>query len=445
MKRFSSLLILLAFITPTSAQEIKSFSLAQAQAYAMEHNYVKLNADKDLLIAKKKVKETTGIGLPQVNAEVSFQNFIDVPTNLAPASAFGPGGSPDELIELQFGTDYNTTAGLSASQIIFNGPYLVGLRASKVYKNFFEKNVDKTILEMKEDVAQAYYLVLVAEENKRILSKVAGTTENLLEETTKIYQAGLLEELNVDQLKFTLNDIKNSLESADAQIETSRNFLKFQIGYDIKHKIELTDNIEALSVVDNNEKVLTTKLDISGHIDFQLIKVQEELTLLDFKKEKLGFAPSLNGFFTYQKQNMSNNYDAFSGGKWYPTTFWGLSLQLPLVAGGTRLAKTAQAKIANEKAQTTTKQVEQSLIMQAQKSRSAYNTALNIYHNQKEGVALAEKIHTQSTKKYKEGMISSMDLSQAQNQYLNAEGKYIKALLDLFNARSNLNKALGIK
>lgn len=431
------------FSSITYAQETKTFSLTEAQAYALENNYDKVNAENDLLIAKKKVWETTGIGLPQVNAEAKFQNFIDLPTTLVPASAFDPTAPKDKYSALKFGTDYNNSLILSASQLLFDGSYLVGLRASKVYKEFAEKNVAKTELQVKEDVAQAYFLVLVAEENKKILDEVANTTAKLLDETTRIYEEGLLEEQNVDQLKLTLNNIKNSLAEAERQIAISKNLLKFQIGYDIQNEIVLTDKMEPLLSFSDTENSLTNDFDFSSHVDYQSIKINEKLMKLNFSKEKFSFAPSISAFFNYQKQNMSNNFDAFSGGKWYPQTLWGISVKLPIIAGSSRFAKAGQAKVEYLKAQTTSKKVEQSLILQAQKSRSEYNSALNIYNNQKDGLELAEKINNQAIKKYNEGIISSLNLSQTQNQYLETEGKYIKSLLDLFNAKSNLNKALG--
>lgn len=425
------------------AQETQSFSLAQAQSYALENNYDKLNAESDLLIAKKKVWETTGIGLPQVNFEAKLQNFIDLPTSLIPANAFDPNAPAGEFAELRFGTNYNNSATISANQLLFDGSYLVGLKAARVYKEFSEKNISKTEIQVKEDVAQAYYLVLVAEENKRILEEVATTTEKLLSETTKIYEEGFAEEQNVDQLRLTLNDINNSLAYAEQQLSIAKNLLKFQLGYEIKNEISLTDNIESLLKLSDPENSISKEFDITNNVDYQMIKVNEELMKLNFNKEKFSFAPSVAAFFSHSQQNMSNDFDAFSGGKYYPQTLWGISLQMPIISGGMRLAKTGQAKVEYLKAQTTSKKVEQSLILQAERSKAEYTSALSVYNNQKEGVTLAKKINNHSIIKYNEGIISSLELSQSQNQYLDTEAKYIKSLLDVFNAKSNLNKAIG--
>ena len=164
---------------------------------------------------------------------------------------------------------------------------------------------------------------------------------------------------------------------------------------------------------------------------------------LNYKKEKYSFAPTFSAFFSHQQQNMSNDFDAFSGGKWYPSTLWGLSFKLPIVTGGMRLAKMGQAKIEYEKAITNSKQVEQSLILQAQIAQSRYNTSYDTYHTQKKNLELAKNIHNQTIKKYSEGVVSSMELTQSQNQLLNVEGLYKRAIYDLLNAKAELTKALG--
>lgn len=443
MRKFNLLIGLYLLASVVEAQETQSFSLQQAQTYALEHNYEKVNVDNDLLIAKKKVWETTGIGLPRVDFEAKFQNFIDLPTSLVPANAFNPNAPADEFAELKFGTDYNNSATISASQLLFDGSYIVGLQASKTYKEFAEKNVAKTEIEVKEAVAQAYYMVLVAEENKIILKEVLETTQKLLDQTQRIYGEGLIDEDNVDQLRLTIMSLNNSLATADRQIDIAKNLLKFQIGYDIKNDLALTDNIDGLLAFKDVENALTNQFDFNNHIDYQLIKTNEKLMKLSWNKEKFAFAPTIAAFFNHSQTNMSNNFDAFNGGKYYPQTLWGISLKLPIIAGGSRLAKTGQAKIEYQKAQTTSKQVEQSLLLKAEQSQSEYASALSIYNNQKEGLAIAEKINNKAIKKYNEGILSSLELAQTQNQFLETEGKYIKALLDLFNAKSNLNKAIG--
>lgn len=440
-------ILLLSTITisvfTTVAQSESSFTLKQAQEYALKYNYQRVSAEKDVLIAKKKVMETTGIGLPQVTAEAQFQNFLDLPVSLVPASAFNPLAPKDEFAELKFGTDYNTTAKITATQLLFDGSYIVGLQASRTYKSLTEKSLEKTELTVREEVAQAYYLCLVADENVKILSEIVTSTEKLYEETQRIYQEGFMEEQNVDQLRLTLNNINNSLTESKRQKEIALNLLKFQMGMELVTTITLTDNIDVLLVAVNPADALAKEFKAENHIENQIIKVNEDLMKLNLRKEKYAFAPQVAAFFNHQQQNMSNKFEVFSGGTWYPSTLWGLSIKLPIISGGMRLAKVGQARLDYEKAKNTSKQVEQSLLLKAQQAKSNYTSSYSIYLNQKDGLQIAEKINNNSMKKYTEGIISSMELTQSQTQYLETEAKYIKSLLDLLNASSQLNIALG--
>lgn len=440
-------ILLLSTITisvfTTVAQSESSFTLKQAQEYALKYNYQRVSAEKDVLIAKKKVMETTGIGLPQVTAEAQFQNFLDLPVSLVPASAFNPLAPKDEFAELKFGTDYNTTAKITATQLLFDGSYIVGLQASRTYKSLTEKSLEKTELTVREEVAQAYYLCLVADENVKILSEIVTSTEKLYEETQRIYQEGFMEEQNVDQLRLTLNNINNSLTESKRQKEIALNLLKFQMGMELVTTITLTDNIDVLLAAVNPADALAKEFKAENHIENQIIKVNEDLMKLNLRKEKYAFAPQVAAFFNHQQQNMSNKFEVFSGGTWYPSTLWGLSIKLPIISGGMRLAKVGQARLDYEKAKNTSKQVEQSLLLKAQQAKSNYTSSYSIYLNQKDGLQIAEKINNNSMKKYTEGIISSMELTQSQTQYLETEAKYIKSLLDLLNASSELNIALG--
>ncbi len=441
-----TLLVTVLFVITSIAfaQSDGNYTLKQAQDYALQNNYQKISADKDVLIAKKKVMETTGIGLPRVDFEANFQNFIDLPVSLIPAKVFNPAAPANQYAEIKFGTDYNTVAKITATQLLFDGSYIVGLQASRTYRSFAEKNLEKTELEVKESVAQAYYLSLVAQENEVILKSVSASVSKLFNETSKIYQEGFIEEQSVDQLQLTLNNINNSLTEAARQKEIALNLLKFQMGLELSSNIILTDNVETILSGISSEDALSNEFKVESNIQHQIIKVNEDLMKLNLRKERFSFAPSIVAFFNHQQQTMSNKFEVFGGATWYPSTLWGISLKLPIIAGGMRLAKMGQAKIEYDKAQNISKQVDQSLMLQAQQAKSSYTSSYSIYLNQKEGLRIADKINKQSVIKFTEGLISSIELTQAQTQYLETEGKYIKSILDLFNSTSNLKKALGI-
>jgi len=421
-----------------------SFNMKEAQDFAIKNNYKNKQAILDIAIANKKVWETTAMGLPQINAEAKLQKFIDIPVNLAPASSFNPAAPADELIELQFGLDYSNSYGITASQLIFDGSYIVGLQAAKTYKNLSINNQIKTEIELKEAVKQAYFTVLIAEENTAVLKKSKKSVKEVLKETSAMYKEGLVEEQSVDQLTLSVNELSTAVGIGEGQIRFARKLLKLQMGMDISTTISLT---QGLAVFIDEVKTLETEkvFSVENHVDYNLIETNVHLMKLNLRKEKYSFLPSINVFLSHQQQNMNNTFDAFSGGRWYPSTVIGAQLTLPIFTSGARLSKMGQAKVELDKSQIAAKEVEQSLLYQTQVAQSNYETNHETYVNQKDNLALAKKIYDKTLLKYKEGLASSLELSQTQNQYLSVEGNYIKALLELLKSRSVLDTSYGIK
>jgi len=443
IKKVTSLFIALSCSVFVFGQQENTFSLKQAQEYAITHNYQSINAVLDIEQAKKKVWETTAIGLPQVSADASFTNFLKIPTSVLPAKAFNPSAPEGELIGLQFGSEYNTTASISATQLIFDGSYIVGLQAAKTYKELSINNKKKTDLEIKNAVAQAYHNVLAAKENQKILDSNYQSTNELLIETKAIYAEGLTEEQNVDQLQLNLSNIENLATQAKRQIEVAKMLLKVQMGLEINQPFTLSEKLEDMVVIEEVNTFLIEKFDPETHVDYEMALTNERLMQLSYNNEKYSFAPSVAAFFNHQQQSLTNNFDAFSGGTWYPSTYWGVSLKLPILTSGMRLAKMSQAKIEHEKAMNSSKLVEQKLILQYQTEQTTLDVAFNSYNIQKKNLDLAISIYNKTIKKYAEGMSTSLELTQSQTQMLNTEGQYIQSILVLLNAKAALKKALG--
>jgi outer membrane protein len=445
----NKLLIALVFATNIAFAQVNEdgktrFNLKEAQAYALENNYRNKRAVLDVEIAKKKVWETTAMGLPQVNVEGTFQKFLDIPVNLAPANSFNPQAPAGQLIELQFGLAYSNSIGISASQLLFDGSYIVGLQAAKTYKNLSLNKQIKTEIELNENVKQAYFTVLIAEENTSVLKESLKSVQIIQKETDAMYKEGLMDEESVDQLTLSLNELKTAVGIAKGQINFARDLLKLQMGMDLAKPMELSDNLEEF-VSEVQTKTVKQEFKVENHIDFAEIETNLRLMKLNLRKEKYSFMPSVNLFLNHQQQNMNNQFDAFSGGKFYPSTVIGASLKLPILTSGARLSKVSQAKIELDKFEISAKEAEQGLIYQSELARSNYETSYETYLNQQENMKLAKRIYKKTVLKYKEGVASSLDLSQTQNQYLTSEGKYIKSLLDLLSSKSELKKSYGIK
>jgi len=331
---------------------------------------------------------------------------------------------------------WGLTLDITASQIIFSGAYLVGLQTSKVFKSLSEIAITKSEYDLKQNVSNAYYLVLIAEENVKVLDSTYQNTNKLLTELEAINKVGLIEETDVDQIRITTNTILNALDMLKRQSEIAKNLLKFQMGMDIYADVQLTEDINSMIEVERIAAMLLQKYDVKSQPDYMLIESQEKLAGLNVKLNKSAFLPDITAFYTHD-ENSNDKALSFT-----PPDMIGVGMTIPIFSSGSRIVKLKQAKLQLYKMQNTKSMLEQSLLLDYEQSKNACLNAMDKFNTQKETINLSKKIYDRTLIKYKEGISSSMDLTQVQNQYLSAQSNYFNAMLELLNANAKLSKLL---
>jgi outer membrane protein len=416
----------------------KHFSLNSAQEYAIQHNYDVQNSNFDIKAAKNKLKEVMASGLPQINASIDYSNFLDIPTQLIPGEIFG--GEPGSTIPVQFGKQHNATVGLSASQLIFNGSYFVGVQASKIFLQFTEENSERSKINVKNAVTQTYYLVLVAEVNRNIIQSSLDNLEKTLYEVQEHYKEGFVEETDVKQLQISVAQLKNTFNVIEEQISITYMLLKFQMGIDLEQSIILTDNLEVILQNLNIAQLVNEEFDINKNINYRMMSTQERIAELSLKNEKSKFLPTIAGFVSYQKNAQRDEFDLYENDKdWFSTTLVGVNLSVPIFNSGSKYFKIQQSKVALKQAQINKHKVEQGLQLEFSKAEIALSSAFENYKNNKDNMHLSKEVYDITLEKFSEGISSSLELIQIHNQYLKTQSNYITALSELLNAKNQFD------
>jgi len=424
--------------------DILQLSLKGAQDYAVKHNTATQNARLDVTGARKKIWETTASGLPQVRANVSYRNNLSIATTLIPAKFFDSEAGDDEFEPVKFGTQHNAVLELSVSQLIFSGSYLVGLQASRTYLQLSREQLYKSEIDVKEAAAGTYYLILLAERNKEILQANLENVKKTLYETRELHKAGFAEDTDADQLQLTVTELENGTRSIDRQIVVAYNLLKFQMGFDLKKEIRLTQTLEEILKEIDSKELLTEPLNLFNHIDYRMMDTQEKSMELLLRREKTEYLPTISAFFSYNRMAMRNSFNFFDKDQqWFPSTVVGINIDIPVFFSGSRPAKIAQARINLQKARNQKKQVEDGLHLEMIQARSTFSDALDRKRSSEENVKLAKRIYDKTLEKYGKGMASSLELTQVHNQYLTAESDYTTAVVELLNAGIRLDKVLS--
>ncbi|WP_159949109.1 TolC family protein [Polaribacter septentrionalilitoris] len=440
MKRYLIIFCFFFLSAMINAQEkTLKLSLDEAIVYALENSYNTRAARKDISSAKEKVWETTTIGLPQINANVDYQNFLKQPISVADIN----GDGVDE--EFVFGTKQNLNASVTLSQLLFDGSYLVGLQASKTYLKISNQAQEKTELLTREAVVNAYGNVLVTENSIAILKGNIKILQKNYDDAKKIYENGLNEEEDVEQLEITLGNLKSQLSSVIRMKEIGYQMLNLALGNPINTQLILTDSLDSLAIGNINLNLISTPFKVDNHIDFKIAENDRESKRLMMRLEQSKALPSLSAFINYGTQAFSNSFTFFeSEQRWFQSSLFGISLNVPIFSSLGRTAKTAQAKIALETADLRLEETKQRLSLQAKKAKSDYQLSIENYNTAKKNVGLAERIEKKQRIKFFEGISSSFDLLQAQNQLYSQQQNYIQSMLDVIAKKAALENALNL-
>ena len=440
MKKTRLLFFALAFSLGATAQE-KSLhlSLEEAIQFALENSYNIQATQNDISSAKKVVWETTASGLPQINGSIDYQNFLKQPVSLAD---FDGDGVDEQFV---FGRKQNLSASVTVSQLLFDGSYLVSLQASKAYLKISEQANEKTTLLTREAVINVYGTVLVSEKSIEILKGNLEILEKNLQDAQKIYENGFNEEEDVEQLEITVGTVKNQLNNIVRMKAIAYQMLNLALGSAIDTELILTDDLDTLAEQHISLEIITEPFEVSNHIDFKIAENDRATKKLLMRLEQSKALPSISTFVNYGSQSFSDSFSFFKGSQqWFDSSLLGVSLKLPIFSSLGRKAKIAQARIALETSDFRLEETKQRLNLLAQKAKSDYQLSVGNYLTAKRNVGLAERIEKKQRFKFFEGISSSFDLLQAQNQLYTQQQNYVQSMLDVIAKKAALENALNL-
>jgi outer membrane protein len=480
MKRVMNKLILCLALTaglwlPLAGQENGEelvLDLQGAIDHAFAYNLNLKNARMEVDRSRASVWESIAAGLPQVdgtvdyltyfNYELEFQfgmgDFEFTPEQIMDATnqtmAKFPDATAQGLYDHAAGNFLDntlqsmmpattilmsdqSTARLQLSQLIFSGQYIVGVQTAKLARIISEQNLEFNELNIKESVTNAYYLVLITEESLDILAQNVKNLQETLDKTRVMYSTGMAEKTDVDQLRITVNQLENARRALERNLELNYNMLRFQLGVQPDVKLRLTDDLESLFMESEPESALSTPFVLDDNVTYQILKSQEEINKKLMTIEKWNYAPTLAGFYTYNAKLLTTGFDM------NPNHLAGLSLTVPIFSSGMRKAKVDQARIDYNMAQNNRTLLEEQLGLQEKQFRFNLQNSLDNYYTQKDNVEVARSVFDSFRWKYEQGVASSLDLTQANSNYLDAETNYLTAILDVMNAKLALDKLMN--
>lgn len=414
------------------------FSLKDAVTYAIKNNVANQNGVIDSEIAKAKKSEVTGLGLPQINSNFDLKDYEKIPTSIVPGDFFG---QPGTLYAVQFGTRYNATGTVQASQLVFNSDYLVGLQASKTYLELSEKAVTRTNIETSASVMKAYYNVLINRERLKLLIANIARIGKLKSDTKALNENGFVEKIDLDRIEVAYNNLVSEKQKVEKFIGLSEVMLKFQMGYDVSQPITLSDS---LSVNVNSNLNGKDKITPSNRIEYSLLQSQLKLNELELKRNRLGYLPSLVAYASASANAQRNTFNFLdTKEKWYPIVVVGGTFNLPIFDGLQKHYRIQQSKLNLLKTKNTIKNLENAINMETMSAQVVYENAVTSLSAQQKNMELAENVYRVVKAKYDQGVGSNIEVITAETSLRESQTNYFNAMYDYIVAKVDYDKATG--
>jgi outer membrane protein len=448
-------------------------NLQSAIDHAIAYNKSLKNARLEVERSRKSIWEAIAQGLPQVDGTVDYMSYF----NYELAFNFGGGEAPsftaqqlqdafnqtasvfpfytqNDVAMLGANTYYQaqlqslvpptaillsdqSTAKLQVSQLIFSGQYIVGIQTAKLAQKISEQNLEFNELNIKESVISSYYMVLITQESLDIIKQNLDNLQETLEQTRRMYNTGMAEQTDVDQIRISVSQLANATNAMERNLELNYNILRFQLGLEINDELQLTDSLESLFTQTQDESTLMDPFVLENNVTYQIMQTQEEINKKLFGLEQWNYAPTIAGFYNYNAKILTSGFDM------NPNHLVGLNMSVPIFSSGMRKARVDRAKIEYNMAQMNRDILEDQLMLQEKQYKYNLQSSLENYYTQQENVEVAQRVYDSYQRKFEQGMATSLDLTQANSNYLDAESNYLTAMMDVMNARLQLDKLMN--
>ncbi len=424
MKQTTILLTLILFLCGRGfAQEKLSLTLDQAQAYALEHNRTLKNAELEIQKAEANRWATMATMLPQVNGAVDYANMMGYKLTMM---GFDIAMPPYATMSL------TTSMSLSAAQVI-------GIKLQGLASDMSDIALKKTELQITNQVKTLYYSVLVMNQTITLLDSNLANMKQLLVHTENSVKVGILNQTDADQLAVQVVTVETSINSVRRSLEMLYNALRLQLGLNIDSEIVLTQTLDDLMNVDKAKSLLDAPFALNNNIDYKLLEQSAELSRIQVAMKKWAYAPSITAYHSYTKKEYFSDEATMN---MTPPNIIGVSLKVPIFSSGSRYASLKVAQLDYKKQLNTLADAGEGLMIQHKQLKYNLTSALENLENQKKNIEVNQRVFENISRKFQQGMASSLDVTTSGSNLITAQSNYVQTVMDLVSAQIALEELL---
>jgi outer membrane protein len=421
----------------TAARPIHEFSLAEAVDYSAKNSVLVKNALLDYQIQQQSNRATTSQALPQVTGNLGVTDYIQIPTTLIPGEFVG---QPGTFIPLKFGTKWNSTGGVTLSQVLFDGQVFVGLQARQASLDYYRKRQEITEQLLRANIHKIYYQLLIGKWQIEQIDANIANQESLLHNSTEMFKNGFAEQLDVDKATVQLANLESEKIQTVYNISNGYLGLKVLMGMPVQDSVRLTDTLTYDMIRD---AVLSDNYKYTDRRDYQLLQINRTLNEYDVKRYKKEYIPTAKLNANYAQNQYVNSFDLGQKNSWYPTSYFGVSVNIPIFDGFYKDANVRQAKLKLQQTMNNMDSMKIRIDNDVEEAQLRFTAALATLDYQKKNMDLSERVYAQTRKKYEQGLGSNQEITTALSDQKTAQANYFNALYSAIAARVDYLNAIG--
>jgi len=408
------------------------WTLQQCIDTAQQYNTTLQISRNNMEMSTEKEKEAKDNLIPKVKFSADYKYFIDQPYQLMPQSAFG--GPEGQFKEIQFGTPHNINVGLQAALPLYNPQVYGAIKATKVAAKLNRLQYKKTREEVFFDVSNLYYNAQILKHQLAFIDSNLVNTTKLLGTMRLLQEQQLAKNTDVENVQLQEAKLKVQRETVMNNVNQVIRLLKFTMGIPAQQPFDVETDIHYQANTQYTHNIV---------VDIQLAETQKSLLDNELKTLKNSRIPSVSLYGAYSQVGFGYDKKPNDFLKFYPTSFAGIQIAVPLFNGMVTKRKINQKKIELKNSQLRLNLLTEQNNIQIENAKNQREVALKNILNTSAQIKLAQLVYKHTVLQQQQGMANITDVLMADSNLKEAQQNYIAAVINYLKADLELKKLTG--
>ncbi len=425
-------LMLLVALSVFNTGQAQAWSLQQCIDTAMVNNKNLQMSRNKMEIGTEKQSEAKANLIPKVSLNADYKYFADLPYQFMPQSAFG--GPEGVYKEVQMGVPHNMGANIQLAMPVYNAQVFGAIEATKIASELNSLQYKKTEEQVFFEISNLYYNAQILIHQKAFIDSNLVNTGKLLENLKLLHEQQMIKKSDVSKVELQREQLSTQRKLVENNLELVMNALKFSMGIPVQQQIQIETAIK------NKELVNYTN---SMPVDLQIAFIQNKLLTSELSTLKNSRLPTVSLFGSYGQTGFGYSEKPNDFLKFYPTTFAGVQLSLPLFNGTVTKRKINQKKLEIQNNQLQIDLVKDQNQMQIENAMRLRALNMQTIENTTNQIELANTVYNEMVLQQKEGTATLADILLADNAVREAQTSYLTAIIEYLKADLELQRLSG--